>query len=104
MQACSGCATVNPLAIYVGYHHHVVRPDYHMTPPKKGEKVNQCQEDGSELQAVYEPGEELSCPNTVRRSAFEDHAPACYLRSRWRIRQYKMQHENVEGGFRAISQ
>ncbi len=26
------------------------------------------------------------------------------LRSRWRIRQYKMRRENVGGGFRAISQ
>ncbi len=37
-----------------------------MTPPEKGEKVNQCQGDGSELQAVYVAEEELSCSNTVR--------------------------------------
>ncbi len=48
-----------PLAIYMGYYHHPVRPDNHITSPEGGEKVNQCQEDGSQLQAVYVPEEEL---------------------------------------------
>ncbi len=61
----------------MGYYRHVVHPDNHMTPPEWGEKVNQCQEDSSQLQAVYVPGEELSCPNSARRSVLEDHAPAC---------------------------
>ncbi len=48
-----------------------------MTPLEKGEKVNQCQEDSSQLQPVYVPREELSCPDSARWSALEDHAPAC---------------------------
>ncbi len=39
-----------------------------MTPHEKGVKVNQCQEDGSELQAVYVSGEELR-DTLIRRVA-----------------------------------
>ncbi len=52
-----GARPWTPLVIYEGYHR-----SGGMTPPEKREKVNQCQEDGSELQAVYVPGEELSLP------------------------------------------
>ncbi len=55
--------TESRLRGYMGYYHHVVRPDNHMTPPEWGEKVNQCQEDCSQLQAVYVPG--LPCPNSA---------------------------------------
>ncbi len=54
-----GCMTMNPLVIYMGYYPHVVCPDNHMTPPEWGEKVNQCQEDGSQLQAFYVPVQTL---------------------------------------------
>ncbi len=59
------------------YYLHVVRPDNHMTPPERGEKVNQCQEDSSQLQTVYVQKEELSYPDSARRSALEDRATAC---------------------------
>ncbi len=39
-----------------------------MTPHEKGVKVNQYQEDGSELQAVYVSGEELR-DTLIRRVA-----------------------------------
>ncbi len=45
---------------------HVVCHDNHMAPPEWGEKVNQSQDDSSQLQAVYVPGEELPCPNSTR--------------------------------------
>ncbi len=66
-----------PLAIYMGYYQHVVCHDNHMAPPEWGEKVNQSQDDSSQLQAVYVPGEELSFPNSTRWSALEDRTPAC---------------------------
>ncbi len=49
-----------------------------MMVPKNGEKINQSQENSSELQTVYVPGKELSCPSHARPSALEDCAPACH--------------------------
>ncbi len=58
-----------PLAVYVGYHHHVVHPDYHMTPPEKEEKV---------------AGRRLWAPGSLcaRRGTLlsKHHAPVCLRR------------------------
>ncbi len=75
MHACLGCTTGNPPGDFMGYYCHVVRPDNHMTPLERGEKVNQCQEP-LQLQTVYVPREELSCPDSARRSVLEDPRPS----------------------------
>ncbi len=81
-----GAQPWTPLTVYVGHYRHIVRSDYYMMLPKNGEKMHQSQEDSSEFQVVYVPGNELSCPFPVRRSAFEDRAPACH----WCVRRDHM--------------
>ncbi|XDV15135.1 hypothetical protein PO909_015266 [Leuciscus waleckii] len=54
------------LAIYMGHHCHVVRPDNDMTAHQGQEKIIQSQRDGSQFEAIYVPREKLACPNTTR--------------------------------------
>ncbi len=50
VHACLGCATVNPLGDLYG----ILPPCCPSWISQCGEKVNQCQEDGSQLQVVYD--------------------------------------------------
>ncbi len=57
-----------PLTIYVGHYRHVVRPDYYIMLPKNGEKMNQSQEDSSELQAISGTGFNFKPVQASRRA------------------------------------
>ncbi len=86
LKPVQGARPWTSLTVYVGHNRHVVRPDYDTMPPENGEKTHQSQEDSPELQAIYVPREELSCPFPARRSAFEDRSPACH----WYVRRDHM--------------